>query len=603
MFDQMKTRQSKIRMISGITIRELGGYHNYTELSSRFFGLAAMLAPGTFIGLQISCPLYGDQTCLLFTDADIQPDDAAWVMSAVAVSRHADVSELPEAVNSGHISYILSECSGQAGECTDAVLGNLSRAVVYDDTLRNSSLIFQILAGPDGSGGVQTGLLVSCPGKLPVRVRTALAALLPGTRLEECGEGAPKPPVDVLAWVKKMAQFTAGLLCMSARSQTSLDKGLSAYEKMDIEALSFSIRTYNCLKRAGIHTVGQLMRMDDEALMNIRNFGRRSLAEVREKLKTADSICTGPGDTYHPDDSFDDLMDDFSDLQPEDLETKAVKADNIITLDQLVGLKNVKDQVRKITALARMKVDMEAKDMTVLPVNLSMAFAGNPGTAKTTVARILAGTFKDIGLLESSDLIEVGRADLVAEYVGQTAVKVKDVFRRARGKMLFIDEAYSLLERSRGDFGDEAINTIVQEMENHRDETIVIFAGYPGEMEEFLTRNPGLKSRVPFKVAFSDYSAEEMLEIIRLEAKRRGFTICPDAERKLAGIAATAAADPASGNGRFCRNLTERAVISYAARVYGENTMKVNNDFILRADDFTIDEMPIKRPLSIGFCA
>ena len=601
MFDQMKTRQSNIRMISSMKIMEKGGYHNYTEVSSRFFGMAAMLAQGTFIGLQVSCRLYGHQTCLLFTDADIQPDDADWILGSDALVWDADVSDLPDAMNDEDICYILSDCSGQTGQCTDAVLGNLSRAAVFDDTLRNSGLTIQILAGPDGSGEVQTGMMVSFPGQMPVRIKTALAALLPGTRLEECGKGFPTPPADVQAWVKTMAQFTAGLLCMSARSQISADKGVAAYEKMDIEALSFSIRTYNCLKRAGIHTVGQLMVMDDEALMNIRNFGRRSLSEVREKLKKADSICAPSEDPYSIEDIFDDSfagsLDDFD----EDLETEPPKAAPVITLDELVGLKNVKDQVRKITALARMKMDMQDKGMTAMPINLSMAFIGNPGTAKTTVARILAGIFKDIGLLESSELVEAGRADLVAEYVGQTAVKVKEIFKRAKGKILFIDEAYSLLERTRGDFGDEAINTIVQEMENHRDETIVIFAGYPGEMEDFLTRNPGLKSRVPFKVTFSDYSAEEMLEITRLEAKRRGFSICPDAAQKLAGIIAAAAADPASGNGRLCRNLAEGAVLSYAARVYGADEVPADNDFVLTAADFNSNELPVKRKMPIGF--
>jgi SpoVK/Ycf46/Vps4 family AAA+-type ATPase len=133
-----------------------------------------------------------------------------------------------------------------------------------------------------------------------------------------------------------------------------------------------------------------------------------------------------------------------------------------------------------------------------------MIFTGNPGTAKTTVARLVAQILKENGILSNGNLYEVGRSNLVGKYVGHTAPLVRDAFNLAQGSVLFIDEAYSLVDDSPGSFGDEAINTIVQEMENRRDDMVVIFAGYPKPMEEFLNRNEGLRSRIAFHVAFDD---------------------------------------------------------------------------------------------------
>ena len=336
-------------------------------------------------------------------------------------------------------------------------------------------------------------------------------------------------------------------------------------DSLFLDELDLSVRTYVCLNRAGIYTLGDLRKMSREDLAKIRNLGSRSLEEVINKL--ASMGLSLQGEQQPPSSSQ--------------------------MLAQLIGLKDVKEQVRKIAAFARMKKDMETLGRTSVPVALNMEFVGNPGTAKTTVARILAGIFQEIGILSSSQIVEAGRADLVAGYIGQTAINVKSVFKRARGKLLFIDEAYSLASDSQRDFGYEAVNTIVQEMENSRGDTVVVFAGYPEEMENFFSMNPGLRSRVPFRISFPDYSTDEMAQIVTLEAQKRGFSLCPRALEKAVSLCGEAKHRSDAGNGRFCRNLVENAILGYALRVYGEGAEAADGaekDFILAEEDFSLPD-------------
>ena len=351
-----------------------------------------------------------------------------------------------------------------------------------------------------------------------------------------------------------------------------------------LDEMDLSVRTYVCLNRAGIYTLGDLRKMSREDLAKIRNLGSRSLEEVINKLASMGLSLQGE---QAPPSSSDMLA-------------------------QLIGLKDVKEHVRKIAAFARMKKDMETLGRTSVPVALNMEFVGNPGTAKTTVARILAGIFQEIGILSSSQIVEAGRADLVAGYIGQTAINVKSVFKRARGKLLFIDEAYSLASDSQRDFGYEAINTIVQEMENSRSDTVVVFAGYPEEMENFFSMNPGLRSRVPFRISFPDYSTDEMAQIVALEAQKRGFSLCPRALEKAVSLCGEAKHRSDAGNGRFCRNLVENAILGYALRVYGEGAEAADGavkDFILGEEDFSLpdnmqaipERQEAKKTAPIGF--
>ncbi len=272
-------------------------------------------------------------------------------------------------------------------------------------------------------------------------------------------------------------------------------------------------------------------------------------------------------------------------------------------LDEMIGLDNAKKMVHN--ALDYYKVQKMYKQYgkkTEKP-SMHMVFTGNPGTAKTTVARLFAQVLKDNDVITNGRLVEVGRADLIGKYVGHTAPLVRQAFEKAAGGVLFIDEAYSLLDSKSGMYGDEAINTIVQEMENRRNETIVIFAGYPNEMEEFLSRNPGLKSRIAFHIPFDDYSPEELVEITKLMAKNRDNIIDESALEKLSGIYNDAVKISDFGNGRYARNIIEKAEMNRASRLARLNFEDVTEDMLetLVSEDFEADKKQIKEEKRIGF--
>lgn len=308
-------------------------------------------------------------------------------------------------------------------------------------------------------------------------------------------------------------------------------------------------------------------------------------------------------------DEFDWIFGNYAKVIPDKyiLEDKTPKEDifeDIVgkrnymdELQALVGIRAAKDQVKKILAFAKMRMAMEEKGEKLEPITLNMEFVGNPCTAKTTVARIVAGLLKEIGIIKTGE----GRADLVAQYVGQTAPIVQNVFQRAKGSVLFIDEAYSLLEEGSGGFGDEAINMIVQEMENNGKDTIVIFAGYPDEMEKLFLRNPGLRSRVPFRVKFDDYTTDELSDICDLEAGKRGFLIDINANEFVKEICASTTKNVENGNGRFCRNLVERAVLNFALRNYGGDEVDADIEYILKREDFCDATVFEEKKSTIGF--
>lgn len=258
-------------------------------------------------------------------------------------------------------------------------------------------------------------------------------------------------------------------------------------------------------------------------------------------------------------------------------------------LKEMIGLEKAKQVIEQAVTYSKMQKLLADRGMPNARRAMHMVFTGNPGTAKTTVARLFAQILKDNEVLSVGDLIECGRSDLVGRFVGWTAVQVKEMFKKAKGSVLFIDEAYSLVDEKNGSFGDEAINTIVQEMENCREDMVVIFAGYSKQMNEFISRNPGLRSRISFYVDFDNYSPDELFDITKLIAKNNGYKLSDDAYETLAPIFENAFGTEDFGNGRFARNLVEQAQLAQAVRLSGCDTRSLSGDDLvtLCAQDFS----------------
>ena len=238
-------------------------------------------------------------------------------------------------------------------------------------------------------------------------------------------------------------------------------------------------------------------------------------------------------------------------------------------LDDLIGLLPVKDEVRKLTSFIRIQQKRSLAGLKVAPISYHCVFTGNPGTGKTTVARILAEIYHGMGILKKGHLVETDRSGLVAEYVGQTAVKTNRVIDSAMDGVLFIDEAYSLVGTGGQDYGSEAIATLLKRMEDDRDRLVVILAGYSEEMKSFIDSNPGLQSRFNRYIRFPDYSAEELTKIFLRRAEKSQYRCDDDVRQSIAQIMerAVASKDENFGNGRYARNLFEKAIERQAVRL------------------------------------
>ncbi len=259
-------------------------------------------------------------------------------------------------------------------------------------------------------------------------------------------------------------------------------------------------------------------------------------------------------------------------------------------LDTLIGLREVKKIIYEVQAFVEIQKRRSKEKLATEPTVLHAVFKGNPGTGKTTVARIIAKLFKEIGVLQKGHLIEVERADLVGEYIGHTAQKTRDHLQKAIGGVLFIDEAYSLARGGEKDFGKEAIDVIVKAMEDHKDNLILILAGYKDEMEWFLRTNPGLRSRFPLHIDFPDYKIEELLEIAGLMVKARQYRFTKEAHETLEKILRSymLTGHEHLGNARLVRNIVECAMRQQAVRL-------IQKPKISREDLMTLETIDILR--------
>jgi Holliday junction resolvasome RuvABC ATP-dependent DNA helicase subunit len=281
---------------------------------------------------------------------------------------------------------------------------------------------------------------------------------------------------------------------------------------------------------------------------------------------------------------------------PNEQKTGKNDSDPLLELEALVGLSNIKSEVRGLMDLAAINLMRRQYQMPELGTSNHLVFYGNPGTGKTTIARLVGKIMQKLGVLESGHVVEVSRAGLVAGYLGQTAIKVEEAVNSALGGVLFIDEAYALKQREDDSYGQEAIDALLKMMEDHRSRLVVIVAGYTDEMKRFLSSNPGMESRFNRYLDFPDYSASELHQIFLNMAGSLGLHVSDGASRRASAMLGAAVAQKSRtfGNARHVRNLFEQCLVNQARRLRAQS--KLSRDDLSR-----IEEVDLPKPANSGF--
>ena len=275
--------------------------------------------------------------------------------------------------------------------------------------------------------------------------------------------------------------------------------------------------------------------------------------------------------------------------EKEEIPPKEKIEDLLAELDSYVGMDAIKTEVRSLINMVQVYKLRREHDLPTTDMSLHMVFSGNPGTGKTTVARIMSRIYHSLDILSKGQLVEVDRSGLVAGYVGQTALKTQKVIEKAMGGVLFIDEAYALNGKSENDFGQEAIDTILKAMEDHRDDLVVIVAGYTELMDGFIHSNPGLESRFNRFLMFEDYTPEQMVAIFKMQCKKGCYVLAQGTEELVRDFIAEESADDSFGNARGVRNLFEHILVAQNNRlakmenVTRDDLMQILPDDVLSA--------------------
>lgn len=374
-----------------------------------------------------------------------------------------------------------------------------------------------------------------------------------------------RPKIEFLDSLRKHEGHTLAIFLVN-----NIEEAKSIEKELSETTYRISIVPFPDYQQDELTSIGRMMLAKKMIRVNDDDF-RKALSkkssinnskDIRQLVQEIIEFAVQSG--FDPSENKELHLENFL-ISPESQIGLSKKPEEI--LQELIGLKAVKNLLSQQIAFNKVNYLRKQHGVINETSNHHLVFSGNPGTGKTEVARLYTKILFNNKIIQEDKLVEVGRADLIGEYIGSTAPKVKNIFDEAKGGVLFIDEAYSLIPRHEKDFGHEAIATIIQEMENRRDEVLVIFAGYEDLMKEFLDTNPGLSSRISQEIIFEDYSTDELFAIFELMISRKQYQLTDDCKQKLCQHFSELNSNSYFGNARYVRKLVDHITVCQAQRV------------------------------------